>query len=206
MHSEYAWALLSLHSLAKWLNLCRYEISLILLALGGFLAFFGGRYYKATFFIFGQLGLTIYMMLYFYITLLPSYTPVWTVWFALILALTFSSGLGLICMTYARVGVLVVGATLGGLLGGIFFKILVYVISGSNPYLGLYLTILFFAIIMAVVCFVFFDFAVIIASTIFGSYFLVRGVSIFIGHFPSELVVIKTIELEESTYTVNQLE
>ena len=35
--------------------------------------------------------------------------------------MTVSSGLGLVCMQYARVGVLVVGAFLGSILGGIFF-------------------------------------------------------------------------------------
>ena len=71
MHSKFACPLLSLHSLSKWLEMCKYELSLILLGLGGFLAFAGGRFYKATFFLIGWLGMTGWLMIYFYLVLYP---------------------------------------------------------------------------------------------------------------------------------------
>ena len=164
----------------------------MIIIVGGFLAFAGGRFYRATFALIGCVGFAFVLMAILYFDVLPTDFPMWTVWYMWLFCLTITSGIGLVASYYARAGVLIVGAALGMLLGVGLFNSLIYTISTSNPTLGIYLTVLFCAIIVAILCLVFFDYTCILASSIIGAYMVMRGLSVFIGGYPNELVYFVT--------------
>mmetsp|Transcript_34926 Transcript_34926/g.33970 ORF Transcript_34926/g.33970 Transcript_34926/m.33970 type:complete len:107 (+) Transcript_34926:208-528(+) len=45
-------------------------------------------------------------------------------------------------------------------------------------------------VLIGILCMLFFDYAIIVFSAILGSYLLVRGLSFFIGGYPSEILII----------------
>lgn len=118
-------------------------------------------------------------------------------WISWVVALTISSGAGFIGMKYPRIGVLIIGAWIGGLVGSFIYKAIIYAVSASNPMLGLYLTVLGSSIIIAVLSFVFFDYAVIFGSAFIGAYCITRGISIFFGGFTNELVIYEEVNSTE---------
>mmetsp|Transcript_12762 Transcript_12762/g.12654 ORF Transcript_12762/g.12654 Transcript_12762/m.12654 type:complete len:81 (+) Transcript_12762:822-1064(+) len=78
---------------------------------------------------------------------------------------------------------------MGGFIGSLLFKGIFYSLSEENPLLGLYLTIAFCSIIIAVFSMIFFDYAILIGSSIGGAYLFVRGISEFSGGYVNEVIM-----------------
>lgn len=98
----------------------------------------------------------------------------WVVWLTLVVSLIIGGGVGYGTQRWARAGVLLLGAWIGGLLGGVVYSLVVYAFVEDNPLLGLWLTILFCSIIVAVLSMIYFDHAVIFCAAIAGSYLFIR--------------------------------
>lgn len=84
------------------------------------------------------------------------------------------AGIGYACQKWARIGVLLIGTWIGGILGAILYSLVFYLFASNNPLLALWLTIAFCAVIIAVLSMIFFDHAVIIGSSLGGSYVFIR--------------------------------
>ena len=98
----------------------------------------------------------------------------WLCWLTLVLSLLVGGAAGYGTMKHSRVGVLLLGAWIGGIVGGVIYGILISNFSKENPLLALWLTILVCSILVAVLTQVYFDVAIIICSAIAGSYLFVR--------------------------------
>lgn len=79
-----------------------------------------------------------------------------------------------------------IGALLGVFAGFALYNSLLYNLFEENHLLGMWLTLMFSAIGMSMICIYFFDHAVIIGSAVIGSYFFFRGISSFLGGYPNE--------------------
>lgn len=90
------------------------------------------------------------MMIIMFVLVYPTNSPMWVVWMTLIVSLLIGGGAGYGTQKYARVGVLLLGAWIGGLLGGVVYSLFVNVFVEDNPLLALWLTILFCSIIVAI--------------------------------------------------------
>lgn len=88
---------------------------------------------------------------------------------------------------------LCVAALVGGMIGALINTVFFHYFSTSNPLLGLWLSIALCAIGTSVLSMVFFDHALIIGSTIMGSYVFIRGISAFAGGFPNEFILYEDI-------------
>jgi hypothetical protein len=67
-----------------------------------------------------------------------------------------------------------IGTWIGGLFGAIMYSMLFHVFAGSNPMVALWLSIAFCGVIIAVLCMIYFDHAVIFGSAIAGAYMFSR--------------------------------
>ena len=113
----------------------------------------------------------------------------WVVWLTLFVSLGMGAGIGYACQRWARLGVLLIGTWIGGLLGAILYSLVFYLFAKNNPILALWLTIAFCAVIIAILSMIFFDHAVIIGSALGGSYVFVRGFTEFAGGYPNEFLI-----------------
>ena len=84
------------------------------------------------------------------------------------------SGIGFAAAKWSRVGVLLIGAWIGGLIGAILYTSIFSPFAEGNPLLAVWLTIVLSAVVVAVLSMIFFDQAVIIGSSIGGAYCLIR--------------------------------
>ena len=66
------------------------------------------------------------------------------------------------------------GAWIGGLLGGLLYSSIFYLFSEKNPTLGVWVTIAFCAVIVAVLSMIYFDEAIMVGSAIGGAYVFMR--------------------------------
>lgn len=98
----------------------------------------------------------------------------WLVWLTLIVSCGIGAGIGYAAQKWSRVGVLLIGTWLGGILGAIMYSLLFYVFAGSNPLVAVWLSISLCAVGVAALSMVYFDHAVIFGSAIAGAYCFVR--------------------------------
>jgi hypothetical protein len=180
MTSSSACPVLSLHTLWYFLKTFWPLFALFMIGFGGFLLVLGGKHYKITMFLSGELLICTILMIFLFTEVLPDNSPFWTVWLSLFVTLGIASGFGVAAQHWPRIGVLLIGACVGGLLGALSYSLFFYIFSSSNPLLGLYLTISFCSIVVAVLSMIFFDSSVIICTGIFGSYLFVRVITIIL--------------------------
>jgi len=160
--------------------------------LGLFLLILGGKHYKVTMFLAGQMSACAFLMVILFVSVYPSNSPYWVVWLSLVLTLGAGSGVGYVTQRWARLGVLLIGAWIGGLIGGVLYGLVFHAFAHENPLLCLWLCIVFCSVILAVLSMVFFDHAVIIGAAIGGSYLFIRGISCFAGGYPNEFLLYHT--------------
>lgn len=113
-------------------------------------------------------------MIIMFAAVYPKDSPLWVVWLTLFISLGFGSGIGYAAAKWARVGVLFVGAWIGGLLGGLLYTLVFYIFSQNNPLLGVWLSIAIPSLIIAIASMIYFDQAIIIGSAIGGAYVFAR--------------------------------
>jgi hypothetical protein len=101
-------------------------------------------------FLFGQLSFTAVALVILYGFVYPKNTAEWTVWLSLIVCLGMGSGPGYFTQRWARSGVLLIGGWIGGLFGAVFYTAVVAKYTENNPLLALWLTVIFFAVLLGV--------------------------------------------------------
>jgi len=170
--------------------------------MGFYLNFYGEKYMSMTLFIFGSLATFCCLLFTFYIIILPSYVPNYVHYILVIACAGFSLIIGLFAAMWVKLGLFIVGGWIGGLGGmALFQSAIVPIFAGGNASTKslLYYTITFCVIIGGIVTLYLFNHAVIIGSSICGAYALVRGLSVFIGGYPNEVLIYT--ELESGYYT-----
>ena len=174
MNSKDACPRLTLGTLWTFFNKNYYIFGLLMMGLGVFLMIAGGRYYKFVMFITGQATIAGFILIVMFGQVYPTNSPMWVVWLTLIVSLGMGAGIGYATQKWARIGVLLIGTWIGGLLGAILYSLVFYLFARNNPLLALWLTIAFCAVIISVLSMIFFDHAVIIGSCLGGAYVFVR--------------------------------
>ena len=172
--SAAACPVLSLHTLWRFFESYYFVFGMIMMVAGVWLMIYGGRVFKATFFLAGMTATAAFLLVIMFAGVYPDDIPYWAVWLNLVVALGIGSGIGYAAAKWSRIGVLFIGSMIGGLFGGLLYSSFFYIFAQNNPLLAVWLTISFSAIVVAVLSMVFFDQAVIICSSLGGAYAFVR--------------------------------
>lgn len=134
----------------------------------------GGRFFKVTFFLTGTFTLSALILIILFAGVYPDDIPFWAVWLNLFVATGMGAGIGFAAAKWSRVGVLLIGAWIGGLLGGVLYTSVFSPFAEANPLLAVWLTIVLSAVVVSILSMIFFDHAVIIGSAIGGAYCIIR--------------------------------
>jgi hypothetical protein len=96
-----------------------------------------------------------------------------------------------IVLGYVLFSRLIVGAAVLGAIGGFFIGFTVYnlLLEWTNSLVLLIILTFGVAIAMAYLAFKFFDEIVVFGTSLIGSYVFVRGISLFAGHYPNEVML-----------------
>jgi len=186
---------ISLHALQAFLEQYYVFFGVLLILIGFWMLIFGGQQYKILMFLECQLILTIFFMCILYAFLYPpSFTEEYIVWLSLLGCLVVGGGCGYVASEYWKVGLFFIGAWIGGLLGGFLYGLIIYLAGNENPTLVLWVTIVLSALFVALIAIKCIEYIAIVGSALVGSYFLVRGISLFAGGYPNELLLYQIYE------------
>lgn len=184
-----------------------------LMLLGLYLMTVGGRFYKITLFLSGELTISVFLTIIMFAQIYPDNTPTWVVWLTGACSFGIGLGVGYASYRWARLGVLIIGTWVGGLIGALIYELFFSLFVDDDRTLGIWLTIACCAVLVAVGSMFFFDHVVILGSSISGSYLFFRvsfivfikflqGFAEFAEGYPNEFIIYEDYENE----TLDELE
>jgi len=177
MNSPHACPVMSTGPLSKFMTKHAYWIGAPLILIGGYLAFAGGRFPGVTIAIFSTLTVFLAQLFAIFVFVLPNFSPSWTVPVVGFVCLGMGLGMGYGAAKWPKIGVVIMGTSLGCLLGFLIYWAFLESAVATNT--ARVITILGVALVTAVLYFTLFDHMVIVTSAIFGAYIFIR-VSIFL--------------------------
>lgn len=143
---------------------------ILMIALGGYLVTFGNKYQDHTLFLVGLGSVSTLAMILIFAWIFPDQEEMWVVFVVLLVSLVFGSAAGYATKKYAKYGILLLGAWLGGILGQILYSVLFRLIWEDDGTKLMTLSILIFAGLVAYLSQAYFHFSVIAGSSIIGSF------------------------------------
>lgn len=191
MTSKNSCAVYSLNSLWAWLQEYYYLWGAAFIIVGFFLALFGQKLFSATLFIIGTLVTVCLIWLLFYSTFLSSSTAGWIGWVVLGCSILLGLAGGFLLYKCQRLGASIIGGWGGFLLGVVFTTTVLWAASSEVAF---WIISISFALIAAGLAFMFYYHAVILSTSFTGSYFFIRGISLYAGGFPNEWALIEQIK------------
>ena len=150
-------------------------IGLPLIIIGGYLIGAGGRFPKVTLALFTTLSACLSSLFVLFAVVFPANSPIWSVLIVGVVTFCMGAGLGYGAAKWPRIGIVVMGLSLGSLLGySIYWLFLESHLATRNSLMLQWAVVAVTGLTCAIMCIFLFDYAVIITSSIFGAYALVR--------------------------------
>jgi uncharacterized membrane protein HdeD (DUF308 family) len=165
--------------------------AILFIIIGVFLAFFGRFLVSVTVFILGALLSTAGLLLIFYKFLLTSVTPLWISWSVFGGAILVGLLIGFILTKFPRVDSFIISIGAGFILGVLLNESVLYLFGSRIVFWSVNGGI---ALICGLLALVWYDEAIILSTSFIGSFLIARAISLFCGHFPTVLALIKKIE------------
>jgi len=158
-------------------------IGLPLMIIGGYLLGAGGRFPKVTLALFTTLAACLSSLFVLFAGVFPANAPAWSVLIVGIVTFCMGAGLGYGAAKWPRIGIVVMGLSLGSLLGySVYWLFLESHLASKNSLMLQWAVVAVTGLTCAIVCIFLFDYAVIITSAIFGAYALIRVSTISVNN------------------------
>lgn len=165
-----------------------------IIAAGLFLGLFGGQFKGVTLFLAGSSAV---MALFYFITyayFLPQETPDFVHWIVLAFGAVGGALFGMVCASFVKLGCFLIGAWVGASSGTMGYDLFFVEIIGLVDKYAFWACVVLGVILGGLLTFYLFEHTLIVGSAIFGGYALMRGLSVFIGGFPNEILLYSEIE------------
>ena len=172
MNSPHACPILSMGPLGDILENHNYWIGVPMLAIGGYLAFVAGKFPGVTLLLFTTLAVSLAQLFALYIWVLPTFAPTWSVLIVFPVTLGMGLGLGYGASKWPKIGIVIMGLSMGCLLG--FLVYYMFLASSVNGTAAKVITVGGVMLFSGIIYMVLFDHMIIVTSSIFGAYALVR--------------------------------
>jgi len=183
----------SVNPLFKWIGNQRILIGILLILGGLVLGILGKRFFKYSLCIVGTTVFTLASTLFVFSIFLSRESSNGTGWIIFGVCFVVSMIGGLLLAKFFRIGVLVAAGWGGVTLGLILYNTFIYQIDGSSK-AAFWISLIVMGLVCGIAGFYFCWPAIIIATSISGSYAFIRGISLFAGGYPSELEIINYIK------------
>lgn len=188
---EAACPLFTISAIWEFLDQYKYYWGAGFILLGIFLGLLGRRLWVAAIFIIATFVVMGSILLLFYTTFLKTNTKEWVGWLMLALSLIIGLVVGFLMTKLQRVGAALLAAW-GGFMAGLLLNETVLYLFKSNWVF--WLVCVGCAVVAAALVFVAYNHVIILSTSLVGSYFFIRGISMYAGHFPNEYTLVKDIK------------
>jgi hypothetical protein len=184
-------------SWAVFLNNNPWVIAILMIVFGAIVTFFGRKFFQYTVAVVGAFLTFLIVMLLCSIFGWLNYLEgdhtggnlALTI-LSFFLAIGLAVGAGFILNKLIRVGAIILAGAAGFFLGITVYQFAFHWVNNLYVMIGLSVG---FALILAVLSFKYFDKVLIFGTALIGSYSFVRGISLFAGHFPNEILVMQQL-------------
>ena len=191
MNSPHGCPVLSTGPLGSFIVRYAWYLGVPLLVIGMYLLSVGGRYPKTTLALFTTLAASLSSIFVLFAGVFPKNSPAWSVLVVGFVTFSMGGGLGYGAAKWPRIGIVSMGLSLGSLIGyTVYWLFLESHLANSDSLLLQWAVVAITGLTTGIICIFLFDYAVIITSSIFGAYSLIRGVSMYAGGFVNEFEIV----------------
>lgn len=122
MNSPFACPIMTFGPLGQFIRLAKYYLGAPMIILGGYFVSFGGRFPTTSFFLFTTIAVSNYLLFGLYMFVLPSeYLPMWSIAIFAPVCYMMGAGLGYGAAKWPKIGITVIGFTIGAIFGFLCF-------------------------------------------------------------------------------------
>lgn len=179
----------SLGALWRYIESNSVLFGLILIGVGLFVGFFGKKLLKPTIFLVGAIAIILVLSVLLFTVFLDANSSSTTEWVVFGVSCAIGIVGGLLLAYLARFGVALLSAWGGVCLGLMLYSSFVYKIDNSTQW-AFWVFVILMGLAGAALGYFLFNHALILSTSVIGSYFVIRGISFFAGGFPNEQLII----------------
>lgn len=179
--------------LVRFLSDYSYIFGAFLIVIGILVAVFGKPLFKPTICLIGTLVFMGVLCLFIFSLFFTRNTPAWAGWLVFGISLFVGCIVGLILAKISRLGVAVLAGWGGFCLGMILYSSFMYKLDGDRHVL-FWIFNISLGVIAGILSIFLFNHAIVIATSIVGSYAFIRGISLYAGGYPNELELVDMIK------------
>ena len=183
--------LFTFNALSQFIQKFKYLFGTIFILIGLFLAFLGRKLFSAAIFIVAAIVVTGLILIVFYSTFLSDNTHSWVTWLVISLSILLGLGAGYLIIKVEKLGGALLAGWGGFVLGVVLNTTVLYLADSSALFWCINVGL---AIVFAILGFIFFNPAIILATSFIGAYMTMRGIGIMVGGFPNALVLMNEIK------------
>ena len=159
-----------------------------MIVLGVFLAFFGNSLIPIAVFLVATLMTSSLILIVLYSFILGPTIKTWLTWFIVSMSLLIGLIVGFILATARKLYAVVVAACAGFMIGVLLNEAVLYLVESKILFWSVNII---FTVLCALLTLGWFDQAIMLSTSLVGSYLVARGVSLFAGGYPNEYTLIE---------------
>ena len=189
--SKIGWAIISYRGLTDFIDKNRIVFGVILIVLGACLTVLGYRLILVSLFIAGVLATVGAAGIVAYQFFITKDTPDYAIWITLGVALVVGCLVGYALVRLRKIGVFILS-----ILGGVWLGLILNnaVIRYTQSKVLLWVAIGAWGLLCGILSCFLYVIVAIASTSLIGAYALVRGISVFVGHFPDEVTIVEQIK------------
>lgn len=159
--------------------------------LGAFYVIFGLKMFKVTIFLFAMVTVVAFFLLISFAFIISNGAAKWIGWIILGVGVLVGALAGYCLLKCVRIGIFLLGAWPGAVCGLLLYNLFLHYIAGS---VLLWIVVGALFVTGGIIALCLEDHAIIIGTSVLGSYLIVRGLSLVIGGYPNEFTVYDEID------------
>lgn len=192
--SSYGCPIFEISGIYNFIVQSQYILAIIMVVIGALECFLGLYLLGPSLFGIGFLTGFGILLIFFAEFIIKPDSSSGLIWFCIIFCLAVGGGLGYLATSLPKIGFFGLGIWLGIVIAFILNNLVLY-LSESNVLL--YLLMVIFGALGAVLASWKWKIVCILSTSIIGGYLTIRGFSIFFGYYPDELSIVKKIQYKE---------
>lgn len=185
------------YTIWKFLNNYNYITIPVIILIGIFQLFLGLRMFKVTVFIICVITITIFLFILFFQIILHNGAKSYIIWIVLSISVIAGILFGILISSYRKLLFIIMGGLIGYILSSLIYGLVLRYVK-SNPDIVYWITTVLCILVFCIIGYFFKKLIVVFGTTIIGSYLIVRGLSLIIGGYPSESIIIDLIKNHET--------